>query len=315
MPRQRLGEMLVSAGLITEQQLQRALAEQKEWPNVPLGRILLDLGFVREEDLIKVLSVQLGVPTVNLDEIEIPGDVLKKVPAEVCQRHNLIPFRYEPTGRFLDVAMVEPLRLDVLDELRVTAQANVRPYFTTYSALARALLRYHGIPMQSRGPSPVVGGFLDGNSGDFDDFQRALLATDGTRDFDPSTLERQAREPPRQPPPAWRTVEADDRVTERLESMERLLEELRGEISRTRSSAQENSKSLRASLEKMVKRVAGIEAEVKAIGELARNLSTQVQRLQAYQERDERVLKRLLGLIVDKGLCTSEELTRLLQKG
>ncbi len=305
MPRARLGEMLVSAGLVTQEQLERALAEKQQWPNVPLGRILLDLGFVREEDLIRVLSVQLGIPTVNLEELEIPPDVVSRVPADFCQKHSLVPFRYEPTGRFLDVAMVEPLNLDVLDELRVITQANVRPYFATYSAVAQALLRYYGVTMLSGGQGRPVGAALGSNG--YDDYQRALMATGLGQEFGPTTLEHHLVDTG----PASRAALSQEDRAERLKGE---LEDLRKELERVGRLAQEGSKSLRASIEKLVKRVVGIEAEVKAIGELAKSLSERQQRLEAFQERDERVLRKLLGLVVDKGLCTAEELTRLLQK-
>ncbi len=305
MPRAKLGDLLVSTGLLSPEQLERALAEQKQWPNVPLGRILLDLGFVREEDLIKVLSVQLGIPIVHLEDQEIPPDVVGRVPADFCQKHSLVPFRYESTGRFLDVAMVEPLNLDVLDELRVVTQANVRPYFATYSAVAQALLRYYGVNMLSGGPARPVGGVLGTN--EYDDYQRAMMATSLGQEFGPATLEHHLVDPG----PTRLTRESRG---EPSEDVQKELQELRRELERVGHLAQEGSKSLRASIEKLVKRVAGIEAEIKAIGELARTLSERQQRLEAFQERDERVLRKLLGLVVDKGLCSAEELTRLLQK-
>jgi len=79
-----LGKMMISANLITEDQLQKALlSQQKEGGR--LGSILVKLGFIAEDRLIHFLSQQYGVPSINLSSVQIDPSVVKLVPPEVVQ--------------------------------------------------------------------------------------------------------------------------------------------------------------------------------------------------------------------------------------
>src|SRR5690242_11774580 len=105
MPRKKLGEMLIEAGILDETGLRTALAEQRRWGGT-LGRTLVDLKLVSEPELVRVLSVQLACQTVDLDRTHIPPHVIELVPGELAQQWNLIPFA-QPM-KFLDVAMADP---------------------------------------------------------------------------------------------------------------------------------------------------------------------------------------------------------------
>jgi hypothetical protein len=140
MARKKLGEMLVEAGVLSEQGLRSALNEQRRWGGT-LGHKLVEMKLVSETDLVRVLSLQLSLPAIDLDNLHVPQAVLDLVPAEVASEHNLIPFAQQM--KFLDVAMTDPTNLGILDELRIRTQLNIRPYLAGPRMIERALARYY----------------------------------------------------------------------------------------------------------------------------------------------------------------------------
>ena len=139
--RKQLGPMLIAAGAIDEAKLRTALADQRRWGR-PLGRTLVELRLMREEDLVRVLGQQLGLPSVDLDRVNIAKTVSDLVPASLAFQHNIMPFA-QPM-KFLDVAMLDPTNLGIVDELRIRTQLNIRPYLAGPKMIERALLKYYG---------------------------------------------------------------------------------------------------------------------------------------------------------------------------
>src|SRR5216110_3298410 len=91
----RIGEILVRRGLISREQLDRALATQRRW-GVRVGVCLVRLGFIEEEALASSLNEQLGVPLAGPTVLDaIPSEVIARVPAQVALNHRLIPIRVE----------------------------------------------------------------------------------------------------------------------------------------------------------------------------------------------------------------------------
>ena len=153
MARKKLGEMLIEAGVLTEQHLRDALAEQRRWGGT-IGQTLVEKRFITEADLVAVLSRQFNVPIVDLDHMTIPPSVLELVPADLAHELSVVPFA-QPM-KFLDVAMAEPTNLGVIDELRIRTQLNIRPHLAGPKTLERALTKYYvrgfGAP---RGPVDI----------------------------------------------------------------------------------------------------------------------------------------------------------------
>ena len=139
--RKQLGQMLIEAGAIDEAKLRTALADQRRWGR-PLGRTLVELRLIREEDLVRVLGQQLGLPSVDLDRVNIAKAVCDLVPASLAFQHNIMPFA-QPM-KFLDVAMLDPTNLGIVDELRIRTQLNIRPYLAGPKMIERALNKYYG---------------------------------------------------------------------------------------------------------------------------------------------------------------------------
>jgi len=111
----RLGELLVAAGLITEEQLQNVLRDQAASGRL-LGDILVDRGYASESDVAKAVGQQLGVPFVDLDTYEPAPDARELVPEVVARAHEVVPL-FAMDGR-LNVALADPLNIQTLDLLR-----------------------------------------------------------------------------------------------------------------------------------------------------------------------------------------------------
>ena len=138
MAREKLGDILIRAGLLDEIGLQRALNEQARWGG-QLGRYLVELGLISEEILVRALSTQYKIPAVSLDPHRMDIGVGRLIPREICERNGLIAFRAEPQKKFVDVAMSDPSNPDSIDEVRVATRYNVHPYIAAPTVIDKAI--------------------------------------------------------------------------------------------------------------------------------------------------------------------------------
>ena len=138
----KLGEMLIKHKLITEDQLQKALAHQKA-EGGKLGRNLVDMGFIKDEQITQLLSQQFGVPAVNLAHFkEIDPQVIKLMPAEVAQKYQVMPLTR--TGATLTIAMVDPTNVFAMDDIKFMTGYNVEPVVASESAILEAIETHYG---------------------------------------------------------------------------------------------------------------------------------------------------------------------------
>src|SRR3989304_1246372 len=112
--KKKLGEMLIAEGLINEEQLGRALEEQKRRGD-RLGVVLKSLGLGTEADFIKVFGRQMGIRHMVLSHVLVDPEVVKLVPETVARRYQLVPLFQK--DNHLTVAMVDPLNVYALDDL------------------------------------------------------------------------------------------------------------------------------------------------------------------------------------------------------
>ena len=138
-----LGELLVGAGLVSEEQVLSALRAQRG-SGMPLGQFLIRTGVLSETELISVLSQQLEVAIVDLDAVTPHDDAVKKVPPAYARANLIVPFRME--ARTLVIATADPTREEVLDHLRVTTFFDARFMLASPAAIDRALDRVYGRP-------------------------------------------------------------------------------------------------------------------------------------------------------------------------
>src|SRR6266849_7341191 len=136
----RLGDLLVADGLLTPEQLRKALAEQKGSTD-KLGSVLIKLGFINEEQLIGFLSRQYGVPSITLAQLEIDPGVLRLVPAPIAKKYEVIPVR--KMGSSLAVAMADPTNVFALDDIAFMTNLQVLPLVASQSAIRKAIDRHY----------------------------------------------------------------------------------------------------------------------------------------------------------------------------
>jgi Type II secretion system (T2SS), protein E, N-terminal domain len=101
-----LGTLLLTKGLVTEEQLEAALAERRA-TGALLGETLVKLGFVFEDELARVLAEQFGVPFVNLHTIPVDAGAARVLPRELGESLPALPVRFSPEGGLV-VAVADP---------------------------------------------------------------------------------------------------------------------------------------------------------------------------------------------------------------
>ncbi len=135
-----MGELLVESGMLAPEQLEMALAEQRE-TGARLGDILIQNGYITEQQLVEVLEFQLGIPHVILANMKIDPEVLKLVPERLAETYVLIPYR--KSGNRLYVAMADPLDYYAIDDLRRSTNLVIMPAIATRQDIQAAISRHY----------------------------------------------------------------------------------------------------------------------------------------------------------------------------
>ena len=137
----KLGQMLLKAGIIDQQQLDSALERQRD-EGGRLGYNLVKMNLVTEEKLNDYLARQNRIEAVNIDSIKIPQEVLNLVSAKLALRYEVVPVEKE--GRKLVVAMADPQNLFTIDDLRFSLGMEIEPHICASSMIQRALGKFYG---------------------------------------------------------------------------------------------------------------------------------------------------------------------------
>ena len=161
-PVQKLGETLVELGYLTDAELQEALAIEARDRSVPLGQILADMGVLDAEVVNGVIARKLGIPFVSLKSFRIAPQVLKRLPAAVAHRYQVLPLAEAENA--LVVALENPMNMEKMDELRFVAGTKLVPVMASAQELHDGLERWyglaHGAPAGSRADFDVAVGEL-----------------------------------------------------------------------------------------------------------------------------------------------------------
>ena len=155
----RLGDLFVREGLITEEQLKQALTEGKKEGH-RLGFTLVKLGFVAEEELTRMLSKQYRVPAVDLEKvISIDAKLTRLISAEVAFKHLVLPLR--KMGGRLTVAMTDPTDMAAVDDLRFITKLNIEPVIVGEYTLRKHLEKYYDSDEADSKMGDFLGNFMD----------------------------------------------------------------------------------------------------------------------------------------------------------
>ena len=137
---ERLGDLLIREGVITKEQLEKALAEQKT-NGTRVGYNLVKLGFVPELELTKVLARQYKMPAVDLSKFEVDPRITKLVPADLAIKHLVLPLKRD--GRTLTVAMADPTNMGVVDDLKFITRYDIFPVIAGEFTLKNAIEKHY----------------------------------------------------------------------------------------------------------------------------------------------------------------------------
>jgi hypothetical protein len=145
MARKKLGEVLIERGIIDQDQLNSALAYQRQWGH-RLGVALVAKGFLTEGMLCKVLGEVMSLPTVDLATTDFDQEALRTIPFNTCENNDLIPIALKKEGKGKDLlvlAMADPMNLSIIDEIEFTTGKKVRPVLATISAINSAIRKFY----------------------------------------------------------------------------------------------------------------------------------------------------------------------------
>lgn len=139
----RLGDLLVTSGVITEEQLGHALQKQKEpeFVGKRLGTVLIETGTITEEQLIETLQMQLGIDYVDLNNASIPSEMVSILPKNIAKKHMVIPIKV--VGNELYLAMTDPLNFISIEEVQAATHKKVIPVIASAVAMERAVLNFY----------------------------------------------------------------------------------------------------------------------------------------------------------------------------
>ena len=134
----RLGDLLVAEGLVKQEELQRALAEQKGTTE-KLGSVLVRLKLVNEEQLTGFLSRQYGIPSITLSQLDIDPGLLRLVPPQIAKKYEVLPVKR--AANTLTLAMADPTNVFALDDVSFMTNLQVLPVVASQAAIRRAIER------------------------------------------------------------------------------------------------------------------------------------------------------------------------------
>ncbi|MBN1578238.1 MAG: Flp pilus assembly complex ATPase component TadA [Chitinispirillaceae bacterium] len=134
--RKRIGEVLLEQGLITQEQLQRGLEEQRK-SGMRLGKCLVKLGFISEMKLVDILSAQLDIQHVVLENFSFSRKLVRIVPKEMAEKYKVIPL-FQQEG-VITMAMADPTNLRTIDHLKFKTGKEIEPVIATEKSIIEAI--------------------------------------------------------------------------------------------------------------------------------------------------------------------------------
>ena len=136
----KLGDILVRDGLITADQLKRALAEQRS-SGGRLGYTLVKLGFVEETEITKMLARQYRMPAVDLSRFEVDPKILKLISADIAAKYAVLPLKRE--GRTLTIAIADPNNVAAIEDIKFITRCDIFPVIAGEYTLRNAIDKYY----------------------------------------------------------------------------------------------------------------------------------------------------------------------------
>ncbi len=143
----KLGELLLYAGKITHKQLNIAINEQK-LTNRKIGEIIVEKGWLSNEDIVEALEFQLGYPRVDLNKYKINSNVVTIIPETIVRKYKLIAI--DKRDNTLVVAMVDPLNIFAIDDVKLFTKMNVEPVLASKEDILKIIDKYYSAATTKR---------------------------------------------------------------------------------------------------------------------------------------------------------------------
>ena len=152
-----LGRVLIKMGLLTRQKVHECLkiqrqrqqtvqepkADKSALESARIGQVFLELGLIDENQLQIALAAQRGMEYINLGDIDIPADVIEKVPAQMAKTYHIVPIEYDEGRNELSVALDNPTNFRATDDLSTLMGFRVTAKITDPEAIESALTKYY----------------------------------------------------------------------------------------------------------------------------------------------------------------------------
>jgi len=183
--KKRLGEMLIDSDLLSEEQLDAALAEQKK-SGLKLGQYLVRQGVVRENQIVDMLSQQLRIDKYHPERYPMDMSLTHLIPVDTAQKYLLAPLKRR--GRLLTIALTDPLDINILDAVEVLTNHEVEPVVCTEREVNQLITSLYGM-------SSGLGGILEGMEIEAQP-DSGKDAASGTDDIQVASLQDMAGEAP-----------------------------------------------------------------------------------------------------------------------
>jgi len=136
---QQLKVFLIDSELVSKTDIETAEAEAKK-SDQRLGDVLISKGLIKEEDFARLQAYILGVPFINLEKEKIDPDTLRVIPEPLARRHNIVAFK--KTGKDLEIAMLDPDDLGTIDFIKKQSDLRILPRLTNTASIKQALQQY-----------------------------------------------------------------------------------------------------------------------------------------------------------------------------
>jgi type IV pilus assembly protein PilB len=176
----RLGQLLLKANIITDEQLKQAQSDQK-MRGSSLSSVLIEMGFLSEDTLLDFLHKRYGLPSINLSEVELDSKLVSLVGADFMLKNQVVPVRR--SGSTLYLAIVDPFNVTVIDDIKFRTGYHIEALVASETDIKTTIER-HLNPTSS----------IDGALADFEDEGMEVVKQDET--FDLGELEKTAEEAP-----------------------------------------------------------------------------------------------------------------------
>jgi len=137
-----IGRLLLNAGIITSEGLEKALTEHKRTGEF-LATTVVKLKLAREEDVFSILGNQLGVSFINLRTVSINPEALEKVPARFALHYKIVPINFK--NNLLEIAISDPLNIQVLDDVKLLLNVDIKVYIAYEGSIVDAISRNYGL--------------------------------------------------------------------------------------------------------------------------------------------------------------------------